>query len=676
MIDISNLKAPGWQRVVNDLSSPAPDDRAFLLRLLTVLHQVSGARQAVLFEASESRAGDGDLSAPEVQLKAVAVWPLAQDVAAALSSSGRPVSERDILSVAVDEARIEALSEVKAAVRGAISARQTRVFGLEKPDDLYDGSAKGYVLAAPIPGGQPGEASAPMRSAIAMLLDGRSRQALQTTLALIEVLIGYVYGHAAQQQLGRIRSASAALDLAARLIAAINSAQTFKGAALQLVNDITRQLGADRAAMGWVDGGRHAEGKRLARCIALSDTENIDRRMAMVQKLESAMDECLDQEQPVMYPPPAPDSDQADVLLSQAVVHAHRELAASDARLRVVSLPLRVEQRVLGVLLVESTEGTRLDIGAIELLQAALDLVSPVLEIRRSDDRNLALRAVDSSRRAAAWLVGPRHTGWKVAGVALMLATLASIFIRVPYRVSAPMTIEPREPRTVSVPFDGVIRDLGPGIEPGAKVEKGQMLAQLDTTELELNVLDAKAALLQAVKQADEALKKNDLAEYQQATAKGDQSRAKIALLENRLARAKVTAPLSGVIIAGDLRDKVGASVQTGQALFQIADLADMTVVAKVDDRDIALIRPDMTGQIATKADPAQTFDFTVERIVPLSEAQEGKNAFQVRARLLKTAPWFRPGMEGQAKFNAPERSLLGIASRRIVDQLRLWLWW
>jgi hypothetical protein len=38
--------------------------------------------------------------------------------------------------------------------------------------------------------------------------------------------------------------------------------------------------------------------------------------------------------------------------------------------------------------------------------------------------------------------------------------------------------------------------------------------------------------------------------------------------------------------------------------------------------------------------------------------------------------PWFRPGMEGIAKFNTPERSLIGIVSRRIVDQLRLWLWW
>jgi biotin carboxyl carrier protein len=680
MIDLSNMKAPGWQRIVADLSSPAPDDRAFAARLVTRLAQISNARQGVLYVISESQTAPGDQSpaAPPVEAPARAIftWPLPAAAAAAIQQ-GAQVNERALLDTPVDESSIEFLADTKSAARSAYGSRQTRVFGLDKTNDLYDGSpGKGYVVAVPIPGAPGNEAAtAAPRGIVTLVLDGQSRQALQTTLALVEVLVGYVHGHSARQQLSRVRAAGAALELATRLIAAINNAPSFKGASFQLVNDLSRQLSVDRIALGWVATNRHTEGRRVNRCIAVSDTENIDRRMAMIQKLEAAMDECLDQEQPVMYPLP-PNLADGEVLLTQAITHAHRELAASDARLKIVTIPLRAESKVLGTLLIEATGPAPIDIGTVELLQAALDLVTPVLEIRRRDDRNLALRAYDSSLRAGSWLVGPKHTAWKLAGVGLMTLLMVAIFVRVPYRVSAPVEIQARNPRTISIPFDGVIRELGPGVEAGAKVEVGQILLKLDTTDLELSALDSMAQITQSEKQADEAMKKNDLAQAQQQQAKAEQARAKLKLFEHRIEQATIRAPIAGTIIAGDVKDRVGSSVKLGDGLFQIADLSDLVILAKVDDRDISLITMEMSGQIAPKSDPSQEFDFHVERIVPLSQAEEGGNAFSVRGKLSETMPWFRPGMEGIAKFNTPERSLIGIVSRRIVDQLRLWLWW
>src|SRR5262249_15056869 len=139
----------------------------------------------------------------------------------------------------------------------AASSRQSQVFGLDNDDLLYDTSGgKGYLLAVPIPGAPGAEAAvAPIGAAVTLLLDNRSRQALQTTLALVEVLCGYAHAHAANQQLRRTRAAGASLDLAARLIASINNAKTFKGAGLQLVNDLCRQMAVDRVALGWVSGG-------------------------------------------------------------------------------------------------------------------------------------------------------------------------------------------------------------------------------------------------------------------------------------------------------------------------------------------------------------------------------------------------------------------------------------
>jgi biotin carboxyl carrier protein len=680
--DLSNLKAPGWQRVVAELVAPAPDDKLFLVRLISVLGQVSDARQAVFWTVPAQK---DDPTEP----KALVVWPLSPD---AVDPQGRLTVPPESLFEPgrVNEATILNGGDARAAARAAGATRQAMLFGQGGEELMYDaGRGQAYILAVPVAAGVPSEAgSHPLHGVITLTVESRTRQALQTTLALVEVLAGYVFIHSTQQAMKRSRSASAALDLAARLLSAINSTSGFKGCTLQFVNDLCRKLAVDRVALGWVHGAANARrqgtnptaGRRSVRLVALSDTENLDRRMAMAQKLESAMDECLDQEQTILYPPPPVAGPQADAVLSQAIVHAHKELASSDAKLKVASFPLRVVdaqgERILGVILVESGGDGAIELATIELIQATLDLVAPVLAVRHSDDRNLALRAADSAVKAGAWVVGPKHTVWKLVGVAVMVATACLFLINVTYRVGAPMELRPRERRTISVPYDGMIASLAPGIEPGSKVEKGQVMLDLDTTEMKLSELEAKAQVAQYETQADEARKKNDQGEVQQALAKAEQSRARADLFRHQIERARIVAPISGTIISGDLTDKVGAAIKLGEKLFEVADLSDMIVVAKVDDRDIKLIDMTTTGEVSPKADPSLKLPFTVEAIVPLAQAEEGQNAFEVRGKLANSPLWFRPGMEGQAKFNTKEHSVAWIASRRIIDQLKVWLWW
>ena len=665
MIDLSKLRAPGWQRVVAELTTPAPDDRAFLMRLLAVLAQAGGSRQSVLFAAgsSEDDAGAG------VEPRALAVWPV--------------LPEQERSGQAIGDAHVEHARDCKSAVREAAISGKVSLFGIEEDTQFYESGHKGYLIAVPL--GKGGDSPTGVRHVITLLLDSRSQQALQTTVALVELMCGYVHGHAANQMLARTRAASMALDLATRLIASINTAPNFKGAGIQLVNDLSRQLGADRVAMGWAKGiGRKGEGATV-KTVAISDTELIDRRMTMVIKLEAAMDECFDQDQPVLYPPPPEramrQGEEADVLLAQAITHAHRELGSSDAKVKIASLPLRVDEDVVGVLTIESTGEGRIDLAMLELLQSTMDLIAPVLALRRSDDRNLALRGYDSLLKAGSWAVGTKHTVWKLGAVAATALVLAVILVRVEYRIEAPVVLKAAEQRTLSVPFDALIAGVPEGVESGAEVKAGQVLATLDTTELKLQRLDAANQLDEASKRADAALAAGKLDEYKQSSAQAEQARAKIELYDVLIGKATITAPIDGTIIEGDLRDMIGASVKLGQAMYVVAPLDRMVLIAQVSDKDIALIRDSgegvTTGQMATKAQPGDMFDFTVAQIVPLASPDaDRRNAFEVRATLDKGSPWMRPGMEGLAKFNTGRRSLLDIGTRRIRDTLRLWLWW
>ncbi len=699
MIDVSNIKSPGWHRVVAELSQPLPDDRVFLLRLLATLGLVSNSRQGVLHAVLPGSEGS------PAEVRAAQVWPFAADV---IDPQGRPLRPLEELvdPTKLDATSIERAKDIAGAARTVAASRQLQVFSLDE-SQMYTGGgaqAKTHVIAIPVPSGLAQESGTlPIKHVITLIGDAASRQALQSTLALVEVLTGYVFTHEAQQALRRTKQSSASLDLAGRLIASINATSGFKAASFQLVNDVCRQLSLDRVALGWVPGspaklpGRGSAEEQGARGMSqpafnvhlhsLSDTEHVDRRLEMCRKIEGAMEECLDQEQPLLFPPPPPIGPGGDSSLGHAVTHAHRELARNDANLKVASFPLRVVdargERIAGVLLVEAGEKNKLDVAVVELLQATLDLVAPVLAVRASDDRYLALRAWDSTLRAAAWAVGPKHTVWKVAGIALMVATGVLFFGKTTYRVSAPMSLKAESQRVVSAPVAGKIESVPDSIRPGAAVKAGDVLIQLDIKELQLTRQESQAQVAQYESQADDALRKGDNATASQATARAAQSRARMELASLNIERSTIRAPIDGTIISRDLRDRVGTTIKLGDPLMEVADLSTMKVVAKVDDRDISFVQIGQTGQISPKADPSKTLAFTVDQIVPLSQASEGVNAFEVRANFADAAQWsdtdkkwLLPGLEGQAKFNTERRSFAWILSRRIVDQLREWLWW
>lgn len=677
MIDLSALKSPGWQRVVAELNAPAPDDRVYAERLVRVLAQVSAARQAVLYVPDKT---DGEEVEPRVEM----VWPPTEldrdaEAAAQAAAPGAP-------------GKVEFGDEARTAARAAFSSGQARAFGLDKAELYYgEGGQSGFVLAIPVGGGTPGQEPRPGRSGpevpgavVTLLIEPRSKDAVRSTLAMAEVLAGYTAGHYARSALKRSQAAGFSLDLATRLIASINTAANFKGACIQLCNDLAKQFAVDRVALGWVTNDS-------VKVRALSDVEHFDHRTSMVQKLAAAMDECLDQEQPVVFPQPPSAGEGSDVLLSQAIVHSHRELAAGNAKMKVCSLPLRVDEDIVGIVTVESGGDGQIDLNTIELMQAAMDLIAPVLKIRRSDDRAVPLRAVDSLVKAGAWVVGPKHTVWKLAGVAALCVMLFVTFYRTTYRPSCEAVVEPRERRLVSSPFDGLIRRLGDGVEPGKKVQAGQTLVELDTRELELGLADARGKVEQARTQAAAARKAKQQDKVAAAEEQEKRAQAEADIYAYRIGKSRITAPIAGTIIAGELKDKVGSTVKVGDMLLQIAPTDDLIVTARVDERDIGLVKAAFdagrgTGQIATKHTPAVPLDFTVERIVPQATTVEGHNIFEVRGTL-KAPPGtdagasavyssLSPGMEGLAKFDTERRSLLWIGSRRILDQLRLWLWW
>ena len=121
---------------------------------------------------------------------------------------------------------------------------------------------------------------------------------------------------------------------------------------------------------------------------------------------------------------------------------------------------------------------------------------------------------------------------------------LGVTLVRVEYRIEAPVTLRAEDQGTVSVPFDAIIASVPPGIESGTRVEAGGVLAELDTTELKLQRLEAMNQFDEATTRADAALSAHKLDEYMQSTAQAEGARAKIELFDVLIEKATIRAPI------------------------------------------------------------------------------------------------------------------------------------
>lgn len=73
---------------------------------------------------------------------------------------------------------------------------------------------------------------------------------------------------------------------------------------------------------------------------------------------------------------------------------------------------------------------------------------------------------------------------------------------------------------------------------------------------------------------------------------------------------------------------------------------------------------------------PERRFALSVEHVLPVARAADGRNVFEAEARLdAAGAADLRPGLQGLARLNAGERRLAWIIGHRFVDWLRM-QWW
>ncbi|HSW18006.1 MAG TPA: HlyD family efflux transporter periplasmic adaptor subunit, partial [Ramlibacter sp.] len=171
------------------------------------------------------------------------------------------------------------------------------------------------------------------------------------------------------------------------------------------------------------------------------------------------------------------------------------------------------------------------------------------------------------------------------------------------------------------------------------------------------------------------ALAKRERAAMGIVAAQLEQAESQLAMAQDKLARTRLVAPFEGVVVSGDLSQMLGAPVEKGKVLFELAPLDQYRVVLRVDERDIRFVKAGQRGELALTGITGETLPFEVKTVTPVSTAQDGRNFFRVEAQLAQASPRLRPGMEGVGKIDIGERGLAWIWTRSFFDWARLALW-
>jgi RND family efflux transporter MFP subunit len=539
---------------------------------------------------------------------------------------------------------IEGSPKLAAAVERCMAERRVAVLGMKRVARRQD----------PVTVAHPILVDDQLCGAVALEVEGHSESALRELVQRLGWGIGWIEALARRKTFTSKARLVAVLDL----IATSLQHDRFQAAATAVVTELATTLACERVSIGFMRS-------KHIRVRALSHSAAFGKKTNLIRALGNAMDEAADQLATVVYPGHKGGPFQ--------VTRAHAELVQQHGAGTVCTIPLTEGGELLGALSLERPVGDAFDARTVELCEHAALLVGPVLDVKRKEDRWLIHKAWDTTATHLRHLIGPRHVALKlwvaVAAVAIMFLS----FAEGDYQVTADAVLEGTVQRAVAAPMPGYIAEAG--ARAGDVVRGGDLLATIDDRDLRLERLKWLSQRAQRQREYSEALAAHERARIRVLGAQLEQAEAQLALLDEQLARTRIVAPFDGIVVSGDLNQALGAPVERGDVLFELAPLDAYRIIMKVDERDITRVEKGQDGHLALSGMPDEKLPLVVETITPVSSVEEGRNYFRVEARLEGDIEKLRPGMEGVGKVRIERRKLVWIWTHKLVHWLKMWVW-
>lgn len=489
-----------------------------------------------------------------------------------------------------------------------------------------------------------------------LVLNIRAQERGQLNELTLRALLCVDFRPASTQALAPVpaEQLSAMLGLAAEVM----QRPSFAAACLSLVNGLAVSWELLHVSMGWIDGER-------VEVVSISHLDRFENNSPQTQRIAAAMLPAVIQGSEVVWP------GAVDVITD---VTALAEFAQHMDVAHVVAVPMRDAQGLTHAVLLLA-KGDK-DIPSLNELMLALELVQPRLSDLRQRSLNVRRRTRNALRRFSESLFGVEHALLKLSMVLAAPLLLYLIFGTWHYRVDATAQLNTDSTRLISAQFDGRIDQVF--ATAGDLVKADAVLAHLDTRDLQQQQSELAAEISKAQGEVNKYRAERLLAETEIAQAKLEQSLARAQRVQAYLEQAQSKAPFEGVIVEGEKKDLVGAPIKKGERIFRLAKVEGLYVTLMVSERAMRHITPAATGEVALISHPNVNIPVRISSVIPVAQVkgQDG-NQFMIRAELLQAPqPWWRPGMTGMARIDVGDKNIIWIITHRLVDRLRLMLWW
>lgn len=252
--------------------------------------------------------------------------------------------------------------------------------------------------------------------------------------------------------------------------------------------------------------------------------------------------------------------------------------------------------------------------------------------------------------------------------------------------ITATGTIEAVTSVTVGTQVSGIVNKLY--VDYNSVVKKGQVIAELDKTNLisELNTAKANLASTESnlsyqsanMKRYQTLYKKglvsadeyeNALLTYRQAKEQVVSSRENVQKAQTNLGYATITSPIDGTVISKSVEEgqTVAASFNTPE-LFTIArDLKNMQVIANVDEADIGGVAVGNRVNFTVDAYPDDTFEGVVKQVRLEATTTNNVVTYEVVISAPNADLKLKPGLTANVTiFTKEQADILSVANKAL----------
>ena len=242
--------------------------------------------------------------------------------------------------------------------------------------------------------------------------------------------------------------------------------------------------------------------------------------------------------------------------------------------------------------------------------------------------------------------------------------------------ISTSGTLEGTDSADLKFKISGKLNQIT--VKPGDKVQKGDLIASLDTRDLQIDLQQAYNSFVTkdaTAKRAEDDVK--DHSSDESFTQKEKRTAAQTArdsafddikAAQRALEDAYLYAPLSGIVIKAD--PNVSQIVGVTDLIAQIVDETEYVFEAEVDESDLGRVRIGQTADVTLNSYPDQKFSATVSKITPTTETTDsGATVIIVKLDLGKPEINFVSGINGQADIITDQvNSVLVIPLESLIE--------